>query len=250
VNPLPYWLPPLVVAPFIGSFLGVLIQRLPESRAVVLGRSTCDHCGHRLGVADLVPIVSFVLSRRKCRYCGARIGVFPLAIELAALALAAWASITVEDGDLWMTCLFGWTLLTLAWIDLRTMMLPDVLTLPLLAAGLAATELIDPDSFASHGIAAAVGYFSLLAVAWSYRRLRGRDGIGLGDAKLLGAIGAWLGLALLPITLLLAACLGLLAAGCAALAGRRVAAATAIPFGPCLALAAWLLWLYGDRLIG
>ena len=169
-----------------------------------------------------------------------------MAIELAALSFAVWAVIAVDDAP-WVACLFGWALLTLAWIDLRTMILPDVLTLPLLALGLAETWLAAPDSLADHGSAAVLGYLTLAAVAWVYRRFRGRDGLGMGDAKLLAAIGAWLGLSLLPLVLLLAACAGLAAAGAAALAGRRMTAATAIPFGPFLALAGWLLFLYADR---
>jgi leader peptidase (prepilin peptidase) / N-methyltransferase len=242
---IPAWLPPVLLAPFIGSLLGVLILRLPDGRPVAMARSACDHCGHRLGCRDLIPFVSYVLSRGRCRYCGVAIGSFPLAIELAALAVAVWAVVAVDD-ELWVTCVFGWALLTLAWIDLRTMILPDVLTLPLLALGLAVTGLARPDSLADHMLAAALGYLSLAAVAWAYRRFRGRDGLGLGDAKLLGAIGAWLGLSFLPLALLLAACAGLVAAGGAALAGKRLTAATAIPFGPFLALSGWLLWLYAD----
>jgi leader peptidase (prepilin peptidase)/N-methyltransferase len=139
-------------------------------------------------------------------------------------------------------------LLTLAWIDLRAMILPDVLTLPLLAAGLATTGMSRPDALADHLLAAALGYLTLATVAWAYRRFRGRDGMGMGDAKLLAAIGAWLGLGLLPVALLLAACAGLAAAAGAALIGKRVTAATAIPFGPFLALSGWLLWLYADRI--
>jgi leader peptidase (prepilin peptidase)/N-methyltransferase len=116
----------------------------------------------------------------------------------------------------------------------------------LLLAGLLATAISTPDSLADHLLAGVLGYCTLAAVAWTYRRLRGRDGLGMGDAKLLAAIGAWLGLSLLPLVLLLAACTGLAAAGAAALLGKRMTAATAIPFGPFLALSGWLLFLYAD----
>ena len=241
-------MPPLLVSPFIGSLMGVLILRLPEGRPVAAARSACDHCGHRLRARDLVPLASYLRSRGRCRYCNAKIAPFHLAVELAALAVSIWAIATVATDDLWPTCLLGWTLLTLAWIDIRVMLLPDVLTLPLLVAGLVVTEVRDPGSLAGNVVAAVIGYSGLAAIAWAYRRLRGRDGLGMGDAKLLGAIGAWLGLGLLPFTLLLAACLGLLAAGGAMLAGMRVSATTRIPFGGCLALAAWLMWIYSDLL--
>jgi leader peptidase (prepilin peptidase)/N-methyltransferase len=250
-NPLsgvPAWVAPVLLSPFIGSFLGVLIVRLPEQRPVAVARSACDHCGHKLGVRDLIPIISYVLSCGRCRYCDQPIGPFPLAIELAALVLAIWAAAVSEGAPIWASCLLGWTLLTLSWIDVRTMILPDVLSLPLLVAGLGVTEFAEPQALADHFAAAAFGYLGLVAVALCYRRLRGRDGLGLGDAKLLGAIGAWLGLSLLPLTLFVAACIGLATAAGATMTGRRVTAATAIPFGPFLALAAWLLWLYGDNL--
>ncbi len=242
----PGWLLPVLAAPFIGSFLGVLILRLPGGRPVALARSACDRCGHLLGAQDLVPFVSYAASRGRCRYCGASIGSFFIAIEFAALAVAVWAASTVDGSELWIACLLGWTLLTAAWIDLRTMILPDMLTLPLLACGLVITGVTNFDSLADHTLASAFGYLTLAAVAWAYRRFRGRDGLGMGDAKLLGAIGAWLGLSLLPLTLLLAACTGLAAAGAAALLGKRMTSTTAIPFGPCLAFSGWLLWLYAD----
>jgi leader peptidase (prepilin peptidase)/N-methyltransferase len=242
----PAWLPALVLAPFIGSFLGVLILRLPEGRPIAMARSACDRCDRRLGWRDLIPLVSYALSRGRCRYCGGAIGLFTLNIELAALAIAAWAAAAVPGNEVWVACVLGWTLLTAAWIDWRTMLLPDVLTLPLLVVGLIVTERANPDSLLDHVVAAVFGWLLLYAVAWTYRRLRGRDGLGLGDAKLLAALGAWLGVGELPIVLLLASCLGLVAAGVGALAGKRMTAATAIPFGPFLALAGWLSFLYSD----
>jgi len=242
------WLAAVLVAPFIGSFLGVAIVRLPRGRPIATGRSACDRCGHRLGARDLIPFLSFALSRGRCRHCGQAIGWFPVAIELAALGVAAWAACVVNGVEIWVACLLGWTLLAAAWIDARTMILPDVLTLPLLMAGLAVTAVLSPADLTDHSLAAAVGYLLLFVTARVYRRLRGRDGLGEGDAKLLGALGAWLGLGALPFVLILASCLGLAAACAGMLAGKRVTPATAIPFGPFLSLAGWLLWLYQDWL--
>jgi len=242
------WVPPLLAAPFIGSFLGVLIQRLPEGRPIGLARSQCDSCGHTLAAVDLVPYLSFAALRGRCRTCGAAIGWFAPAVELAALGVAAWTALAVPPAGVWLSCLLGWTLLACAWTDLRTMLLPDLLTLPLLVLGLGATAVLDMDALLDHVLATALGYLSLFALAAGYRRLRGRDGLGLGDAKLLAALGAWLGLEALPVALLMAACLGLLAALVARLAGYTVTARTRLPFGPFLALAGWLAWLYGDNL--
>ena len=238
----------ILAAPFVGSFLGVLVVRLPAGRPVAIGRSACDHCGHRLGARDLIPLLSYGLNGGRCRFCGHAIEPFVVAIELAAVGVAVWAATAATGIELWFGCLLGWTLLAAAWIDLRTLILPDVLTLPLLLAGLAATTVISPDDVADHALAAGLGYLLLFATGWIYRRLRGRDGLGMGDAKLLGALGAWLGLSALPAVLLVASCLGLAAAGIAMLFGKRMTGATAIPFGPLLAISGWLLWLYGDWL--
>jgi leader peptidase (prepilin peptidase) / N-methyltransferase len=241
------WLAPIIISPFIGSFLGVLIDRLPDRRPVAIARSICEHCGHRLGVRDLIPLVSYLASRGRCRFCGGRIGSFAIVIELAATAVAVWSMIVVDSDLLWWTCLLGWALLTLAWIDIRVMILPDLLTLPLLLAGLLATAIVDSASLFDHALAAAAGYIGLMGVAWLYRLARGRDGLGLGDAKLLAAIGAWIGLNALPWALLIAASAGLVAVGIAMLFGKRFNALTPVPFGPLLALSGWLLWLYADR---
>ncbi len=139
--------------------------------------------------------------------------------------------------------MLGWTLLALAWIDWEHFWLPDVLTLPLLVAGLVATWLLSRPATVDHALAALVAYAGLRGLGVLYARLRRREGIGQGDAKLLAAGGAWLGLAALPSLLLLSALLGLAAAGIARLRGRHVDAATALPFGPPLAAAIWLLWL-------
>jgi leader peptidase (prepilin peptidase) / N-methyltransferase len=240
----------ILLSPFIGSFLGVLIRRLPEDRPVAVARSACESCHHPLGPLDLVPIGSYVVSRGRCRHCGAPIGRFHLLIELAALVPAVWAACLDDGLRLWADCILGWALLALSWIDWRHMILPDVLTLPLLVAGLGFGWLFDPGNIADYAIGAAVGWLLFSAIAWFYRRLRGRDGLGEGDAKLLAAAGAWVTWEGLPEVMLVAALAGLAVALAGRLAGQKMEAQTAIPFGPCLAFATWLTWLYGPLLLG
>ena len=242
--PFATWLWPVLAAPFVGSFLGVLIRRLPAGRGVILGRSACESCGRALAPWDLVPLASWLALRGRCRACGAAISWFHPAVELAATAVAlaaVWAGNSVTE--VWFGCLLGWTLLALAWIDWDWLRLPDALTLPLIVAGLVATWLLDPPALADHAGAALAGYAALRGLNALYRRLRGRDGLGAGDAKLFAAGGAWVGLAALPWLLLLAALAGLGVAALRRLRGERLAATTALPFGTCLALALWLAWL-------
>lgn len=242
---IPAWVWPLLAAPFAGSFLGVLITRLPLGQPVVLSRSACPQCGTRLGAAELVPVVSFLALRGRCRHCGHRIDWFHPAVELAAVAVAAWAGWAETDPAwLWIACGLGWTLLALGWIDLDSFLLPDVLTLPLLLAGLVVTVMLQPEALADHCLAAALGYLSFAGIALAYRRLRGREGLGGGDARLIAAAGAWFGLEALPWIVFASAALGLLAALGLALTGRAVTSRTRIPFGTCIALAFWVVWLY------
>ncbi len=242
---MPDWLLPILVSPFIGSFLGVLIQRLPKGEDVVSARSRCDACGHKLGPADMVPLVSYLAARGRCRHCGAGIGGFHLWVELAALAVALWA-VTADDGTrLWADCVLGWTLLALAWIDLRDMILPDVMTLPLVLAGLAWALIAEPERIVDHAVGAAAGWLLFWGVSRLYRILRGRDGLGEGDAKLLAASGAWVTWTGLGPVMQIGALTGLAWALGNRLRGTETTATTAIPFGPPLALATWVVWLYG-----
>jgi leader peptidase (prepilin peptidase)/N-methyltransferase len=161
------------------------------------------------------------------------------------LAIALASVLSDRGPGAWLDCLLGWWLLALGWIDLRCWLLPDTLTLPLIIAGLAAALLFNPDQLLDRALGAALGCLSLIAIAAVYRRLRGREGLGGGDAKLLAASGAWLGAAALPQVILLAALSALAAAGCLRLAGIRLGIHSALPFGPFLALATWILWLLG-----
>lgn len=234
----------LLLAPWVGSFLGVVIERLPEGRPIVLARSTCTACGAVLRPADLVPLVSWLMRRGRCR-CGAiRLGAFYPGIELAALLVAASAATVLSGWLLWVTLGLGWTLLTLAALDLRHGWLPDRLTLALIPAGLATASLVDPAKLIDHAIGAAVGFAGFAAVAWLYRRIRARAGLGLGDAKLLAAAGAWLGWQGLPSVLLIAALAGLAMALARAVLARGGLGAP-LPFGPALAAGFWLTWAHG-----
>jgi leader peptidase (prepilin peptidase)/N-methyltransferase len=235
----------LLLAPFVGSFLGVLIRRLPEGRPIVRGRSLCERCGARLTPRDLVPLLSWLITRGRCRHCRHPLGWFYPGVELAALAVAAIALAVDGVEQAWLDCLLGWWLLALGWIDARHWLLPDVLTLPLVVLGLALAAAFAPEELADRAAAAMLGYLALRAVAWIYQRLRHREGLGQGDAKLFAAAGAWLGIAALPQVILLAALAALSTAAGLALCGRRMRARSALPFGPFLALASWLLWLFG-----
>jgi leader peptidase (prepilin peptidase)/N-methyltransferase len=237
---------PALAAPFIGSLLGVLIVRLPLRRPVFMARSQCECCARALGPLDLVPVFSFVALRGRCRTCRAPIGTQHLAVELAAFGITLWAmTIDTDPTSLWIDSGLGWTLLALAWIDWQHFRLPDALTLPLLLAGLAATWFEAPEDITDHALGAVLGYLGFRALAWAYRAMRGRDGLGLGDAKLLAVAGAWLGWMALPHVILVAAVFGIGVALATAWRRGQLNASMAIPFGPCLALALWIVRLYG-----
>jgi len=235
----------LAAAPVIGSFLGVVVRRLPDGGAIVWSRSRCEACGVVLAPRDLVPLISWLAARGRCRRCGHRLGWFYPGIEMVALLIAVIALGVDGTPRAWLDCLFGWWLLALGWIDLRRWVLPDSLTLPLIFAGLLAAKLFDPDALFDRALAAAFGYLVLRMIAAAYRAARGLEGLGRGDAKLLGAGGAWVGMSAVPQVILGAALLAIVTVGALRLFGIRLHARSAVPFGPFLALAIWVVWLYG-----
>lgn len=235
----------LVAAPFIGSFLSVLVVRLPAGEDVVFSGSHCRSCQHPLGVADLIPLLSWLLSRGKCRHCGAQVdALYPL-MELASVLIVIWAAQVVGSQALVVTVLFGWVLLALAVMDLRSMFLTDVLTLPLVPAGLAVCLWLEPDAIWVHVAGAVAGAAVLLALSWAYFRLRGREGLGLGDVKLMAAAGAWVGVGGLGTVILWAVMVNALMLAAEAARGRPMSATTQVPLGTGLATGLWLTWLYG-----
>ena len=243
------WWVPLIAAPFVGSVLGVLVRRLPAGRPVVVARSACEACGHGLVWWELVPLLSFAGLRGRCSACGTAIAPMHWQIELAALAAAA--VVVAADGAtgataplVWADCGLAWGLLALAWIDVVHRRLPDVLTLPLAAAGLAVTAWLDPDGLRGSVLGAVAGYASFRLVALAYRGWRGRDGLGHGDAKLMAAAGAWVGWQGLGDVVLLGA-LVTIGVVLARARGRWPGGAQAVPFGPGLAVGLLAVRLHG-----
>jgi leader peptidase (prepilin peptidase)/N-methyltransferase len=235
----------LVVAPFVGSFLGVLALRLPHGENVVTGRSHCRDCRSVLGPIDLVPLLSWTMAQGRCRHCDAPVGAFYPAVELGALGVVIWAIAAVEPSALVVTVLLGWTLLCLAVMDVRSLVLADVLTLPLIVAGLGVCLWFSPEETGGHVMAALAAGALLAAVALGYRHLRGREGLGLGDVKLFAAAGAWCGPLGLGPVLLWAVVVN---AALLLVQGRgrlEIASDTKVPFGAGLAAGIWLTWLYG-----
>lgn len=239
----------IVLAPFVGSFLGVVVDRLPVGRPIVLARSSCDQCGRELSWVDLVPLLSFLWLRGRCRHCGSGLRAFYPLIELSAVAVAVSASLLLSGWLLVLSVFLGWCLLALAIIDHRHLILPDGLTLPLIPAGLAVAYLIEPGLLSTHLMGAIIGLIVFLGITWSYRYFRGRDGLGIGDAKLLAGAGAWLGWTALPGVVLLAACSALCMALVQPLFGGKIATTGEIAFGPHLALAFWASWLLGPLML-
>ena len=175
----------------------------------------------------------------------------PLALTVAATAaIFAWAAAATPGAlVLAASLVLGWTLLTLALIDARAFRLPDPLTLPLLAAGVAGAFLLPGAPVLDHLAGAAAGYGVLAFIGWAFWRLRGEEGLGLGDAKLLGAGGAWLGWRALPSVLIIACLLAFALVAVRAASRGRVSARRRIAFGAPLCVAIWIVWLGGPLAI-
>jgi leader peptidase (prepilin peptidase)/N-methyltransferase len=232
-------------APLLGSFIGLLTLRLPAGEPVVAGRSACAGCKRTLGPIDLVPILSFLWLRGRCRTCRAPIPRRYLLIELACVGVAVWAVFAHGWPLAAASAVLGWWLLLIAFVDAEHFWLPWRFTLPLGAAGLLAAALLQPQSLSERAIGAVAGVAVLWGLAWLYRRVRGREGLGGGDPALLGAAGAWVGWTGLPSVLLYASLAGLSLVLAQALLRRRVRLDDRLPFGVFLAAGIWLTWLYG-----
>ena len=262
-----------VVGLCVGSFLNVVIHRLPKMmergwRAecaelsgasapdqpvynLLVPRSQCPSCGHPIGALQNIPLVSYLVLRGRCAACNAPISARYPTVELltAALTVAAVVKFGATPAGL-AACVLLWMLTALTFIDIDTQLLPDNLTLPLLWAGLLANLLgaVPEVSLRDAAIGAIAGYLTLWVVYWLFKLIRGKEGMGYGDFKLLAALGAWLGWKALPLIILLASAVGaIVGIGLVVFKGRDHQIPLA--FGPYLAVAGAIALFFGRLLI-
>lgn len=271
VYPLAFVGTALLLGLVVGSFLNVLIWRLPKmlerdwrqqahdvlglpgeaSQPVynlMLPHSECPHCAHRIRPWENIPLLSYLWLRGRCSACSAPISKrYPLT-ELACGLLSAFIAWHLGFG--WPACLLivlTWGLLAMSLIDTEHQLLPDVLVLPLLWLGLIVNSFGLFVTLHDALWGAVAGYLALWSVFWLFKLLTGKDGIGHGDFKLLALLGAWGGWQILPLTILLSSLVGAII-GVILLRLREQKTSTPIPFGPYLAIAGWIALLWGGQI--
>ncbi len=267
-------LPPFAAALFgllVGSFLNVVIHRLPRMMQresdnyvaeasgkplphtdrynLMVPRSACPQCGHRIGALENIPVISWLILRGKCSSCKAPISARYPIVELLTGALSALVVWQLGSGTAGVAALvFTWMLIAMTFIDADTQLLPDDLTLPLLWLGLLLNVNGTFVPLADAVIGAAAGYLVLWGVYWLFKLLTGKEGMGYGDFKLLAALGAWLGWQMLPLIILLSSLVGAVV-GVSLILFARHGRNNPIPFGPYLAAAGFIALLWGDGLV-
>lgn len=265
----------LLLGLVVGSFLNVVIHRLPlmmerdwqrqcreltadgaplpEQEAstfnLVVPRSRCPACGHRITAIENIPLLSYLFLRGRCAECGTAIALrYPL-VELASGVLAV--VLVWQLGIGWPAAaamVFAWALLALAFIDLDTMLLPDQITLPMLWLGLLVNLQGTFAPLADAVIGAVAGYGLLWLVYHAFRLATGKEGMGYGDFKLLAMIGAWLGWQALPLVILLSSAVGAVVGIALILVGRQ-RRSQPLPFGPFIAAAGFIALVWGPAII-
>jgi leader peptidase (prepilin peptidase)/N-methyltransferase len=254
----------------VGSFLNVAIHRLPqmlerqwraecadltgtapppaERYNLVVPRSACPKCGHRITALENIPIASYIALGGKCSGCGAPISRRYPVVEALSGALSGYIAWRFGWSAAMLGALiFAWAMIALAFIDFDTFYLPDSVTLPLLWAGLLFNLGGAFTDIRSAVTGAAAGYLALWSVYWAYKLATGKEGMGYGDFKLLAAIGAWLGWKMLPLVILLSSLVGA-AVGLGLIAFARHGRNVPIPFGPYLVIAGLIALFWGEPL--
>ena len=270
LDPTAFTLSCAVLGLIVGSFLNVVVHRLPimmerdwqcqcaelrgeerplhEALSLAMPRSRCPACGHPISALENIPVISWMALRGKCSACRAAISLrYPLVEALSGLLCALAAA---HFGYGWAAAgalLFVWAMLALAFIDFDTQLLPDSITLPLLWAGLIFNLFGIYTNLQSAVIGAIVGYLTLWSVYWGFKLVTGKEGMGYGDFKLLAALGAWLGWQVLPLTILLSSLVGAVV-GIALIVVARRGRNVPIPFGPYLAASGLLALFWGQEL--
>ncbi|RJG50048.1 prepilin peptidase [Motilimonas pumila] len=261
----------------VGSFLNVVIHRLPkmmqaewrsECRAfledelkaaptkeekpkynLVVPRSACPQCGHKITALENIPIISWLCLKGKCSECKTPISARYPSIELLTGLMSLAVAFVVPFGwPLLAALVLTWTLIALTFIDFDTMLLPDNMTLPLLWLGLIVNFNGSFATLEDAVIGAMAGYLSLWSIYWAFKILTKKEGMGYGDFKLLAALGAWFGWQALPLIILLSSFVGAIV-GISLMALAKNGRGQPIPFGPYLAAAGWIYLVYGEQLI-
>lgn len=269
-DPLLFALTALIVGLCIGSFLNVVIHRLPlimerdwrQQCAELNGQphsdetvltlaspaSRCPLCGHRIGALDNIPLLSWLLLKGKCRGCQAPISIRYPTVELLTGVLSAGIAwhYGFSLAGLGALC-FLWAMIALTFIDADTQLLPDAITLPLLWLGLLLNLGGTYVPLDQAVVGAVAGYLSLWSVYWLFKLATGKEGMGFGDFKLLAAVGAWAGWQALPVTILLSSVVGAVI-GIALMIAAKRGHSVPMPFGPYLAIAGTLALVYGNEL--
>lgn len=254
----------------IGSFLNVVIHRMPKMMQresdnyvahesgipmphadrynLMVPRSACPHCGHRITALENVPVISYLVLRGKCAGCKAPISARYPAVELITGMLSVFLVWHFGSGLAGIASLaFAYVLIAMTFIDADTQLLPDDLTLPLLWAGLLVNLHAVFVPLNEAVIGAVAGYLCLWAVYWLFKLATGKEGMGYGDFKLLAALGAWLGWKMLPVIVLLSSLVGAIV-GITLIAFTKRGRDNPIPFGPYLAAAGMLALVYGKTI--
>jgi leader peptidase (prepilin peptidase)/N-methyltransferase len=254
----------------VGSFLNVVIYRLPKMMErewhaqcaelsgqtpepalrynLLVPRSACPHCGHAISAAENVPVLSYLFLRGKCKGCGAAISPRYPIVETISGMLSAYAAWHFGFGLAGIAAIvFIWALIALTFIDFDTQLLPDDITLPLLWLGLLLNLYSAYTSLSNAVVGVVAGYLILWCVYWAFKLTTGKEGMGYGDFKLLAAIGAWLGWQLLPLVILLSSLVGAVV-GIALIVFTKHGRHIPIPFGPYLAGGGLIALFWGQAL--
>ena len=272
-NALPsvYLIMALVVGLIVGSFLNVVIYRLPKMLEQTFHNDCCDflgqekskqktislsfpasgcpHCRQKIKPWHNVPVISYILLKGKCAYCRKAISArYPIVETATGVLTCTTLWLLGLNAASLAAVLLLWTLIALTVIDIDTQYLPDNLTLPLLWGGLIANYYGFYTSLGSALWGAIFGYLSLWSIYWLFKLITKKEGMGYGDFKLLAALGAWLGVEMLPLIILLSSFVG-------AVIGMTMIAVFGrdknipIPFGPYLAIAGWIVFLWGENIV-
>ena len=272
-NPAAFYILAFVFGLLVGSFLNVVIYRLPkmmeadwqqqcrtllnletaetgtaEEFNLIRPRSRCPHCGHQITALENIPVISYLLLGGKCSACKSAISIrYPL-IELVSAFLALFCAWHFGFGlQALLAILLSWALLALTMIDLDHQLLPDDITLPFMWIGILANMFGIFTNIYSSLFGVMAGYGILWTVYIVFKKLTGKEGMGYGDFKLLAMLGGWLGWQMLPLIILLSSFVGAIT-GIGLIFFKHHDRAKPIPFGPYLAVAGWIALIWGARL--